>query len=706
MSPEQVRGENLDARTDLFSFGLVLYEMATGRRAFEGETRATLHEAILKQEPIPARAVNSGLPLKLEKIISKALQKDRAARYQTAAGMRADLEVFTNELKDHHPRRWWTVASGVGVVVVVVMLWFARQKPHSSSAPPDLKLRQLTGNSAANHVLTGAISPNGKFLAYTDVKGMQIQQIETGATQAVPVPSGLKDNDYIWEILTPAWLPDSSRFIANLHPAIPDPSSQGSSIWMISRQNEPPRKLRDNAMAWSVAPDGSSVAFGTNKGWRGERAIWLMRPDGGEARKLFETDENSTIIGYLWSPHAERGLYIKSDDSGDAVISQDLSGGPPITIFPASETQRIEGGFAWLPDGRLLYSIREPGGVSSSCNFWTMRLDEHIGKPVEKPIRLTNWSGYCMEDLSVTADGKRVAFVGSTVRHSVYLADLAAGGTTILKSRELTPDISGGNPMDWTTDSKTIIFFSGATSHNGHDAIYRQRLDEDLPKLIVSASGGLNDARLSPDGKWVLWLNEPEPGGPSVPLQLMRVPFTGGPPEPVFTTPHQATISCTRAPSNLCAVAERTEDSEQVIVTAFDPVKGRGMELLRYSIDPNDPWTACRLSPEGSRFAAITAPDDPIKVFSLSGKAAQAISVRELHNKQFLNWAAGGRGFFVTNGVKGGSELVHVDQQGNSKVMWTNHGGYYPWGLQSPDGRHLAIQGSTTNGNMWTIENF
>jgi hypothetical protein len=201
----------------------------------------------------------------------------------------------------------------------------------------------------------------------------------------------------------------------------------------------------------------------------------------------------------------------------------------------------------------------------------------------------------------------------------------------------------------------------------------------------------------------VLWFIEPEPGKP---FQLMRAPLSGGVPELVFTTRHGGAISCARAPADVCAVAERTEDARQVIVTSFDPVKGRGTELIRYAIDPNDPWNSARLSPDGSRFAAIVGQDDPIRVFSLRDRSEQEIPTRSLHSKGYLNWAADGKGFFITNGIKGGSELTHVDLHGNAKVLWKNMGGNYPWGLQSPDGRHLAIQNSTTNANMWTIENF
>ena len=91
MSPEQVRGEKLDARTDLFSFGLVLYEMATGQRAFSGDTEPALHTATLQHTPTPVRSLNREIPISLEQIINKALQKDRALRYQSAAEMGTKL---------------------------------------------------------------------------------------------------------------------------------------------------------------------------------------------------------------------------------------------------------------------------------------------------------------------------------------------------------------------------------------------------------------------------------------------------------------------------------------------------------------------------------------------------------------------------------------------------------------------------------------
>ena len=122
MSPEQVRGEKLDARTDLFSFGLVLYEMTTGQQAFSGETAAILHDAILHRTPTPAQELNPEIPSKLEGIINKALEKDRERRYQAAAEMRADLKCLERG-KDSRPYRRSVAAGDRRTPLVVLGRW-------------------------------------------------------------------------------------------------------------------------------------------------------------------------------------------------------------------------------------------------------------------------------------------------------------------------------------------------------------------------------------------------------------------------------------------------------------------------------------------------------------------------------------------------------------------------------------------------------
>jgi serine/threonine protein kinase len=198
MSPEQARGEKLDARTDLFSFGLVLYEMATGKRAFTGDTGPSLHDAILKQLPIPARQLNHSLPAKLEKIIAKALEKDRKARYQSASEMRADLGALA---QPRHTSRWWAVGlSASAAIAFATILFVLNRPPKTVSVVPEIKLRQLTVNPSDNPVASGAISPDGKYLAYIDTRGLHLKVIDTGETRTVPKSEVTKDPGMNWEM--------------------------------------------------------------------------------------------------------------------------------------------------------------------------------------------------------------------------------------------------------------------------------------------------------------------------------------------------------------------------------------------------------------------------------------------------------------------------------------------------------------------------
>jgi len=707
MSPEQVRGEKLDARTDLFSFGLVLYEMATGRQAFYGNTAAELHEAILNGTQSPARELNPELPPKLGDIIQRALEKNRESRYSSASEMRADLEALKRVLEPKHSTPKWVMVGGgvAALLIATAIFWFGSVRPRSGQSPREPKLRQLTNNSFENRVTSGGISPDGKYLAYSDTKGMYIKFVETGETRAVPEPEELKNQNVGWQCAF--WFPDSTGFVANAHRSGTDEhqwNSRETSIWMASMLGGAPRKLRDDAVGYSVSPDGSRIDFGTSKGKFGEREIWLMGPSGGEARKLFDTDEESSIGGLRWSGDGKRVLYLKTDRSGDTLQSRDLKGGLPTPILGPGEKQVND--FIWLADGRLLYSMAEPGSlVGSACNLWEMRLDGYTGTPIEKPRRLTNWSGFCMSNLSITADGKKLAFLRWVGKLTSFLADLAEGGTRILPPKHFPLSDSSEGMVDWTPDSKAVFLVS---NRSGHFGIYRQSLDQDIAEPVLTEGYGRNP-RVTPDGKSILYLGPTENGAPpsSGPEPVMRVSITGGPSQRLFTARTNSLMSCARSSSGVCVIGEPTEDGKQLIVTAINPLKGRGPELFRFTLVANDENWALALSPDGTRVAATRTVAGPIYVLSLDGQVLQQVQVKGWSNLLSLIWAADGKGLFVTAGIRNGREVLHVDLQGNAHVLWENTGGSHETLAQpSPDGRHLAFNGWTTSGNMWIMENF
>jgi len=488
MSPEQIRGEKLDARTDLFSFGLVLYEMATGKRAFAGDTAPELQQAILKQAIVPARELNPALPARVEQIIGRALEKDRETRYQSASEMRSDLETLRQEIEPRHRARWpkWVAAAAVLLSMVTGVFWFAARRPSSSAALPQLKLRQLTSVSSENGPAGGTLSPDGKYLAYTDRVGMHLQLVETAETQTISLPEGVNGNTLGFNV--GAWLPDSRSFLANACPLGGDTSygtSHGCSIWIFSVSGEPPRKIRDDATGESFSPDGSLLSFETNMGKNGDREIWVMRPDGQPARNVFDVDENDSIGGLTWSPDGQRVIFVRQDGPDSANIyfeSGDLQGGPVTKVLPPFDTNLVTN-LILLPDGRLIYRLDEPGFKVKTCNLWQIGMNPRLTEFIGKPQRMTSFAELCANPVNATADSKRLGVFEWRPHSSVYVADLHAGGERSTNPLRFTRDESWNHPLAWTADSRTILFNS---SRIGVDAIFKQTLGQDNAEPLIT----------------------------------------------------------------------------------------------------------------------------------------------------------------------------------------------------------------------------
>ena len=709
MSPEQIRGEKLDARTDLFSFGLVLYEMAVGEKAFTGETAAVIQAAIVSQIPAPVRELNPEIPAKLESLITKALEKDRPARYQSASDIRADLEALKRKIEPRTSLLRDLVVGAFILLLAVVAIWFAKRQRSTSQMVPETKIRQLTFNSFENRVSSGAISPDGKYLAYADVNGMYIKLLGTGEVRAIPEPEGFNSKNVQWELGAPGspaavWFPDSARFAANAHPATQNPELSGSedtSIWVVSVLGRSPYKVRDRAVAYAVSPVNFQIAFLAKQG----REMWVMGPNGEQAKKIYQTAADSSIAGMLWIPDGRRIMYGKQDQTGGiTILSRDLEGGPEVTLLPISEMKTIDDVLPWLPDGRLLYTVRDPGDFSEKCKLWTMRLDPRTGQFIDTPKQVTNSNGYCMPSSSTTADGKRLAFLTGVGHATSYVADLQANGARISNITHFPLSESSDGLADWI-DSETVVNTSNRTGVFG---IYKQRLGEEAAEPLVTEGYGRNP-RVTPDGKWMLYLGVGDTTQPpdTRSQPVMRVPIGGGTSQKLFIARPNAILDCARSRSNLCVIGEESDDRKQLVVTSVDPMRGRGSELFRFPLDPKSDSSWYALSLDGTRIAATRNQAGPIYILSLRGQSLQEIMVKGWSNLQEFTWAADGKGLYVPAKVPGGDVLLYVNLQGNARVLWRNPGASgETLAHPSPDGRHLAIQTLVASGNMWIMEDF
>ena len=710
MSPEQAHGEKLDARTDLFSFGLVLYEMATGKRAFSGDTGPELHAAILSQAPPPARKLNPKLPAKFDEIIRKALEKDREARYQTASEIRIDLDGLRQETQPRRDVRSREIAVVAAIVLVIAgaAFWFARHQPSSAKILPQIKFRQLTINSMDNPLRAGSVSPDGKYVVFVDQQGIHVRNIETGTTQSIASPTEIPKEAVAWDLPDAAWLPDNIRFIANAHPAAEARdawSAPTTDIWSFSRQGSPPRKLRASAGAWAVLPDGA-ISFGTER----EHESWWMGPEGEAAQKLFEGELNTQIIGPLAQSAADSKiiLYVLSDASGEHLLTRDLRGGPPVSLLTSADMKQIPGDYAWLPDGRLIYTAFDHVlGAPDNCNFWTLPLDLHTGKPGGKPQRLTNWTGFCTSGINATADGRHLAFLKfSPGLGTSSIAQLESRGTRISNSRHFIFEEADDGLTDWTADGKTVIWISQRLDRF---ELYKQPLDSDTPELLATIPNASDElATVSPDGKWILVLTYPH-SSPAELNEILRVPISGGTPELMLKVPElHASFFCARPPSMRCVLTELSDNNRQMVVSDFDPIKGRGAGLARFEFDPQfNPkvsFVLWNISPDGTRFAVSRGPGGPIQIYSFKDKSTHLIQPKGPIDMLNLAWAADGKAFYFSNRVKDGMELLHMDMQGKTKSLWKNNDRTFC--VPSPDGRFLAINDHKQNFNMWMMENF
>ncbi|MBZ5543645.1 MAG: protein kinase [Acidobacteriia bacterium] len=567
MSPEQVRSEELDTRTDLFSFGAMLYEMATGHQPFMGETPAEVQEAIRTQPPATVRELSPDLPPKLDAIIAKALEKDRVRRYQSAADLRTDLACLKQETDSARAvgavreplllKRRLVAVAGIAVVGVALgvagWFWFRWRRP----LPPEASLTAVPLTSYPGYESFPSFSPDGSQVAFTwDGEKQDNFDIYVKLIGA-ETPLRLTTNpamDFL-----PTWSPDG-RWIAFLR-VLPGGKA---AVVLISPIGGPERILtemyRRSALigpylAWS--PDSHWLAMASSDMPDEVSVLFFYSVETGEKRRLMSppaipwgdtgpafSPDGRTLAFARWTSWDNSDLYLLG-------LSPDLK--------PVAEPKRLTFGNwraaspAWTMDGRsLVFSAAsslwkvDASGASKpqrlaaigtngayptisrrgnrlayaqllyNTDLWRMEMPVagRKAKPPEKFISSTHGE----YNPKFSPDGKRILFQSDrSGKEELWVCN--ADGSNAVQLTFLGGPMIGGEPQ-WSPDGRRLTF---SANIEGHSEVYALNTSGGSPRRMTSDPAGARNPSWSRDGQWILFDSAtPTPG-------TYKVPAEGGP---------------------------------------------------------------------------------------------------------------------------------------------------------------------------------
>jgi serine/threonine protein kinase len=696
MSPEQVRGKELDARTDLFSFGAMLYEMCTGILPFRGDTSAVMFESILNRTPVPPVRVNPDTPAELEKIIGKCLEKDRDLRFQHASEIRSDLKRLQRDTQSGQVAasqatrqaagyfRWLVPALAVlmilgGTAYVLKRRW---SRPAESKS---LTQRQLTANPIENGVPAAVISPDGRMLAYSDRSdGLVLLQIESGEKRLFP---------NLGQVFPLAWFPDGAHLLvvpSALHGLLKVSTLDGSTRRLLDEST-----FVGNA---SVSPDAAHIAWVGGSGGEAYE-IWVMGIGGEGLHRIKDASNGRTYFSIAWSPTSQRLALTSSVGSLEhspevSLQSCDPDGGRCSDIL--QDKKLINSDVVWSSDNRIFFRRRDLEGRHE--NIWSIPVDPSSGEVTGSPSQLTHQASFSPDDLSMSLDGKKLAFLAIRDVDTARLLDLRRSNVKLEATQEIQGDLWDKNLYGWTPDSTGILLTSNPQQRWG---IFKHDIRTSQTTPLMVGPDRYDNPALSFDGQWLLFTQYSTDRNGNRTGQLMRMPLNGGSASALLSG--EFVCKCA-SKANVCVIAEAGKDGLEF--SLFDPLQGRGRRLTEIGLLQSDfTWS---LSSDGGKLSWVQLLNTSrIEIFDIPSGAKSAIELKGLR-VQALNWAPDSQYLYVTGVLASDFTISSVGLDGKTRILVTvPEGQGWPFEPQpSPDGHYLGFALRRFDSNVVMLENF
>jgi len=704
MSPEQVRGEKLDSRTDLFSFGVVLYEMATGQRPFTGDTSGLTFDAILNRQPTPLPTLNRELPAEIERIIHKLLEKDRDVRYQSAAELRADLKRFRRDSQSGQSAalrpassqrpatsrtRFWPIAALASLVIFLAAGFLFIKRPWFRTAPPkQLIQRDLTANPGNNPVISTALSPDGRQLAFTDhLNGLTLLQIDSGEKRQFPI-SGPS---------IASWFPDGAHLLVT-------EVGTGTTVRKMSTLDGTSRKIAaaDDTLVFStLSPDGTAIAFSR---FPMIDELWLMGPDGEQPHRILSL-AGSEIQSIAWSPTSKRIALLHSTPPDQlpreaAIESCEQDGSHRVVVENDERLKGYSGGMTWLADGRVFFTLAQPPPNDKYRNLWSVQVDPDSGQARRAPTQITNDSLFTQSNFSFSLDTKRFAYLRTRELNEVRIVEISRPSGQLGDTKPLTSDSWRKWPAGWAPNSEGIFFVSNP---QGKWALFKQELRTRNTQSLLSLPDSFADGIVSPDGEWFVFTQAAQGKSPKGSPELMHVPTTGGPPSLLLHG--NFSYDCASL-ANVCVLRETVNGKNSY--SFLDPAKGRGPTIAEPQ-SLSDVWS---LSPDGKTIAFVPKEHNgEIEFLSIKGQQHSSVEVdgvRAGGGIQSMVWAPDGQNLYASAFIGKDFQIIRVSLNGHSTgLLHVPFGEGWPYiDSVSPDGRYLVYNFRAWETNVVLLENF
>ncbi len=759
MSPEQARGLAADARSDVFSFGVLLYELLTGRPPFQGPTPLDVLTSVVRDAPPPPARLAPATPAWLDALVIRCLDKDAAGRPQSGAALVALLDdAGRGQLPDHllpatRPLRpyatgddlaladtldgargpqapdgadhgddadpdlvppgrpgWLLPALALGLLAAGLLLWATTGPPPDPPtatldvaptlrAPRSLRLERVTSDGGKRPVTAAALAPSGTFLAYADADGLQVVSLGSGNRRALPLPAGSRVDAL-------RWFPDGERLA--LLRSTPD-SPAPPQVEIHTLLGDRARALDLTARALAVSPDGTQLALLT------ERGLVVVPAQGPTAEALPDPLLPAAgLHAFAFSPDGARLAVLRDGDLGPVVATLPATGGPQreVATLPG-----LGGGaaLAWLPDGRLVWA--QPGGPDGSpgAALWAARVAE-TGASEGPPALLAEWPTHQAAELTADARG-RVAVLRRRTRRALDVRELDRGGLAL------------GPPRGRAASAADVARVSAWSPDGAEVWLDVQREDawvstaQALPRDADGVAPGLSNATgavPTPDGAARLyWATDPPGPHATSTARLMRQPLGGGPaavllevrdarPDAARPPPTLHDVRCARGEGRPCVLRELdAAEARWQRFSLLDPDRGTLVPLTTLDHATPRPAPGWDLSIDGTQIVSVD-PAGGLDLFGVADPHPRRLTLQADGapcRPRDVAWLASGAAVLVTC-ARGetASDLAHIDASGHVTALTSRPEALVASPRLSPDGRGVAFALTTTAADVWTLD--